>query len=316
MPASAVGEDSGVTFAATNPTLLLPALYLVFKRDNWGIYGAFTVPGGGGELEYDDGVYSTYKTTKLFESVGVSNPEALGSSVYYGVTLGGAWRPIHWLSLALGARMLIAKGSAISYMQGGNGTLSVLQNEKGEPAADGDVIVENQRSALGVSGHLGVDFIPMEELVIGLRYEHQTALDWTNEKMFDGTASKSGEKRYGKEGETYRRDLPGVVGLGVSYQFLPTLRAEASYTMYLNPLARWKSLDEDGHNLADDHDLGWETGIGIEYKFLNLASWMPTLGLSTGVLYANTGANSKSYDPLKPALDHITWGGGIFAELT
>lgn len=309
MPASAVGADTGVTFAAENPTLLFPALYLVFKRDNWGIYGAFTVPGGGGELEYDDGVFSSYKLTSIMKSAGVENSKALGSSAYYGVTLGGAWRPLHWLSVALGARMLVAKGSAITYMRGGNATLSLLQNEKGEPAADGEVIMENQRSALGVSGHLGLDFIPTEALVIGLRYEHQTALNWTNDKMFDGTASKSGEKRYGKEGDEYRRDLPGVVGLGVSYQFVPAVRAEASYSMYLNPLANWNGLE-------DDHEVGWETGLGIEYRFLNVASWMPTLGLSTGFLYANTGADSKSYDPLKPALDHVTWGGGIFAEIT
>lgn len=290
--------DGDVTFKSTNPTLVFPNAYAVFKRDNWAVFGAFTVPGGGGELQYDDGVYSTYALKGV---LGGENPASTGYAAYYAGTLGGAYKPLEWLSFSLGVRLIAGRGWSISEAKGD----TVFKNEAGETIGKGEKLLDMERSALGVSGIVGIDFIPIPELVIGLRYEHQTALEWTVDKMFDPTTKGAAE--YGNEGDKYRRDLPGIIGLGVSYEVLAGLRTEANFGMYLNPLADWEG-DED------DHDLGWEAGLGLEYGFENLVDWMNVLGVSSGFLYADNGAGPDTYWVLKPALNHVIWGAGVFAE--
>ncbi len=290
--------EGDVRFKAINPTYLFPSAYAVFKRDNWAVFGAFTVPGGGGELQYDDGVYTTYGSKGVLGGV---NPASTGFAAYYAGTLGGAYRPLEWLSFSLAARLIVGRGWAISEAKGD----TIFKNDAGETIGEGDKLLDMERSAFGVSGIVGIDFIPIPELVIGLRYEHQTALEWTVDKLFDPTGK--GALEYAEEGEKYRRDLPGIIGLGVSYDVWAGLRTEASFSMYLNPLANW-----DGDE--DDHDLGWETGLAVEYSFDDLTKWMNVLGLSSGFLYASNGAGPDSYWVLKPALDHVIWGGGVFAE--
>ena len=51
-------NDTTVTYASDKPTLFYPDLYAVFRTGDWAVYGAFTVPAGGGSLDYKDGIYA------------------------------------------------------------------------------------------------------------------------------------------------------------------------------------------------------------------------------------------------------------------
>jgi long-chain fatty acid transport protein len=281
---------------------LYPTAFAVYKRERWAAFGAFSFPGGGGELRYDKGANTVWPIQSNLNAMSPRrNAEAYLRSVYYGGTLGGAWQPLPRVSLALGVRALYARTDIIV---DGDTVLAPRNTSK---------IIDHMEEARGFTGILSADFWPTAALNLALRLEGPTSLEWevqrselNLENVIKDPATRAGftallRNSLRAQGETFMRDLPANVGLGAGYALLPALRADLSFNYYLNTLADWGGKE-------DDHSDGWEAALGLEYAF-------PVgLTVSAGGMYTVTGADSETYSVENPALDSYTLGtGGKYA---
>ena len=264
-------ETATQEYAATNPTLLLPSAFLVFTQDNWGVFGTFTVPAGGGSLKYEDGVAALNENP--YAPLAAFNPSLEAFSAYYAGAIGAAFAPHDMISIAVAGRFMTTKQTA-----------KVETEIPVPPLGDATLLLDSEASATGYGAIFGINFSPMPELNIGAHYEMNTALEWEYDTLY-GPLSGS------IAAEPYNRDLPALLGVGIGYVIMPELRAEADLMYYFNEQADWDNAD----SLADN---GYDIGAALEYDVT------PELTISCGYLYSSKGADSTIYNYINPALDY------------
>ncbi|MBN2725661.1 MAG: hypothetical protein JXR95_16470 [Deltaproteobacteria bacterium] len=245
------------TFGDERSVLIFPSLFAVKNMGKFAVFGSFTVPAGGGYLEYKDGVAI---------APGVN---AEGFTAHYAITAGGAYKVSDMISVAIGLRGMYAH-----------------KTTKLGPIGDGSYLLDYESNAQGFTGIISVNVHPMDWLNIALRYEIQTVLEFEN------------EGNYGTDADTYREDLPAVLGFGVSASLLRKITLELNVNYYFNKNADWEGLEKDVDN-------GFETAMSASYKISDMFT------VSAGILYTNAGADKNTYDFLKPPLDAFTMGAGL-----
>ncbi len=284
----------GTEYESDAPSTI-PGLFGLYKTDKWAAFAAFTIPCGGGKVEYDQGNATTFALASqiiagsggFFSAIDSQKLEA--DSFYYGYTLGGAYEFNDMISVSLGVRYIDASKEAK-----GSATVSGLA-----PATT--YAIDYEETADGWGGFVGVNIAPTPDLNIGIRYETDTKLDFEADvKKMDVPLITQGEK--------LRRDLPGLLGLGVGYTITPKVRVEASYTYYLEKNATW----EDRASTTRDESKGgnsYDLAVALTYTF------SPKLKGSVGYMLTNTGISPDEMLPEAPELDAQTVCGGLLYEV-
>ncbi len=153
-----------------------------------------------------------------------------------------------------------------------------------------DIEVDAKQTGSGFAPIVGVYVSPMEGLDIGLRYEGKAAMTLTNETTVDGSGLFP-------DGAETSADMPAMIGVGVSYRVIPSLRVVADFNYYMN-----KDVDWDGREEFVDN--GTEIGAGAEFAVSD------ALLLSGGFLYGQIGAKDGYSTDLDHDFNTITIGGG------
>ncbi len=286
----------GVEYETDVPSIV-PGLFGLYKKDRWAAFAAFTIPCGGGKVRYESGNATTYALGQGF--IGGANAQlALGGypplyntilsqsleceSIYYGLTLGGAYAINDMISVSLGLRYIDAQKEAA-------GSVAIAASSGQVP--DQFAGIDYEETADGFGGIIGINISPTEDFNIGLRYETKTSLDFETDVNRDDLGIFI-------DGSKARRDLPALLSLGAAYNILPNLKLEASYVYYFNEDADWNG-DED------NVDNGYDIGIALEYGFT------PTFKGSIGYLYTDVGIEADYMLPECPELDANTIAAGF-----
>jgi len=285
----------GTEYESDAPSTI-PGLFALYKADKWAAFAAFTIPAGGGTVEYNEGDATTFGlASQIIAGSGgafnaIYNQRLEADSFYYGYTVGGAYQLNDMISVSLGARYIDATKEA-------KGSVSLGSPI---PAYDGTIVdLEYEETADGWGGFVGVNIAPTADLNIGIRYETRTKLDFET-KVKKDTVPPAG---YLTDGAKERQDLPGLLGVGVGYTITPKIKVEASYTYYLEKNATWE--DERLKDAGDSYDLG----IALTYTF------SPKLKGSVGYMLTNTGISPDEMLPEAPELDAQTVCGGLLYEV-
>ncbi len=283
-------------FESDEPSIV-PGVFGVYNKDKWSVFGAMTVVGGGGKVDFSQGSWTTRGAQiKLIDDptappfFGPPGPAKItGESFYLGYTLGGAYEINDIFSVSIGIRYVDAhteaKGSAVLYT---DGALT--------PAVP-PVAIDYEEDGDGWGGIFGLNIAPNEKFNIGLRFETKTNLDLKATVKQD-TYSLLPSLKGITNGQERPRDLPGLVGVGVSYWLSPKLRLETNYTQYLNTHADWGGAED---RVNDGYDLG----ITLEYHFND------SLLASIGYLRTVLGVDADEMLPENPELDANTIGAGF-----
>jgi long-chain fatty acid transport protein len=304
----------GTEYDSTAPNVV-PGLFTLFRKDQWAGYFAFTIPCGGGKVDFEDGNATipslvAWLNDEARETIGapiydadtITNASLEGNSYYYGFTVGGAHALNDMVSVSLGVRYIDA-----SREFEGSATLSPTPTGAFLGLTDATHEVKTEETGDGWGGILGVNISPTDELTIGIRYETKTSLELKTKQKKDtleairpGGAVTDGAKR--------DRDLPALLGLGVSYNILPDLKADVNFTYYFNDDADW---DDNRLTYIQDEtkkDNGYDLGIAFEYVF------MPQLKASLGYMYTDAGIDPDDISFENPELDAHTIAGGLAYE--
>lgn len=216
----------------------LPGVFVLSKHKQWAGFFTITVVAGGGEVNYAEGSASLMK---MMETMGfpLTSPVAhklTGDSAVMEYRLGGAWAVSDTLSFSTGLR--VVDGYRKAKM-----TLPGLTPE------------EFEDTATGWGGLFAVNYAPADRWNFGLHYETNVALEY-DRKIKSGSLLPKGK---------YDRDLPALLGLGVSYQIQPDLMLSFSWTYYMN---RWADWDHDADMDMDKDYItnSWDLSMALEYK--------------------------------------------------
>ena len=292
---------NGTKYETDEPDFV-PSLFALYKQDRWAAFGAVTIVVAGGKIDYENGDVTTLGLASsiitsfnaLFPGpppafTGILDQRLEGKSYFIGYTIGGAYKINDMISVSLGARYVDASRDFKGYATLGGGSFGPRT-----------YAVDYDETGNGWGGIIGVDVSPIEELNIGLRYESKTSIELTSDVTTDtvpGGLVTNGAKR--------NRDLPALLGLGISYKFTPKIRVEADLTYYFNQNAGWddnpvtKSADET------QKDDGYDVGIACEYTF------NPQWKASVGYMYTYTGIHPDNMSIETPELDADTIAGGV-----
>jgi long-chain fatty acid transport protein len=290
---------AGGTLDSDEPSII-PGLFAVYKQDRWSVFFDVTIPGGGGKVDYKDG---NARTTMLslpgaFGGLGTylggptGNPNNIDQSLeadsyYVGYSLGGAFKLFDSLSIGGGVRYVDAYQKFKGKAQGAINSI--------------DVKIEREDTAWNY--FLGLDWAPIKDLNIGLTYMSNTPLNFKADTR-DTSPGQVVSNRVGwADGTHEREDLPGYIGLGVSYFIIPgTLRIEPNLTYYLEKQATFQNQRFQASDPGNSYDIG----VALEY-ILN-----PQWRFSVGYMHTEIqNMESTSLLPEAPELDANTIGLGL-----
>ncbi len=290
------GEDGTYT---TDVPSTVPGFFTVYKKDKWAGFFALTVPGGGGKVEFEDGNARTVQlaTQVIMASggafVGIDDMYIEADSHQFGYTLGGAFQISRMFSVAGGIRYIDATQSFAGYAD-----LTVNPLLPPGAVAQDKFKVDLDRDASGWGYFLGCDITPTDKINIGLLYMSRTELEFSTDASRDdiGVLGALGWD------EDVREDLPGILGLGVSYRVIDPLVLEFNYTRYLESQA---ALDDQRFEDSDPGD-------SQEYGFSATYTINPQWRASLGYLYTDIkGMEKESLLVEAPELDASTIGLGV-----
>ncbi len=292
----ATNRFSGMEFES-DKTDIVPALFALYKKDRWSAFGAFSIPAGGGSIEFEQGNATTAGIGMAviggsggYYSLPITNQYIEGKSVYYGYTVGGAYAFNDMCSVSLAARYINAEKEGNGFV-----TLSGL-------LGDDTYAVDYEQDDGGLGFILGANITPSEDWNIGLRYETKTGLDLGYTVNRDDLDALMPPGALPPTGFAEKRDLSAILGLGVAYTVSPNIRLEADLTYYLNEDADWS--DPRFVNV----DNGYDLGIALEYTF------SPELKGSVGYLLTQTGLDPDGLLLEYPELDAHTIAAGVAYE--
>lgn len=303
--------------------VIIPDVYIVRKQDDWALFFAVTVPGGGGRISWEEGDATTaglvLQTAGLAAGSGggtgasaVRSQSVEISSEYIGLTSGAAFKINDMVSVAVSGRYIAAYRSASATADFSLDAVGAV------PGNETSVIIDSDFdfNARGFGGIVGIDIKPMEKLLLGLRYETVTKLDFKylvnsrSATVAGPVAALNSAVSQGllatlasidKDGQRIRYDLPASLGLGVDYTLAPGFDVMSGFNYYFIKNASWEGV-------AGYHN-GWEVSLGATGQV------MPGLKLGIGSLYTVTGeTDSTPYLVENPHLNAWTVGlGGTYA---
>ncbi|MCF0223567.1 MAG: hypothetical protein HUK20_04795 [Fibrobacter sp.] len=287
------GENStyeGETFVPTMPSLLA-----TYKTGNLAVSGGFTVAGGGGSVEFDDGI-------PTFDALGLSLTRAMGmmppktlsamdvtpsleASMYtFGLTLGAAYRFIPMVSGYVGARYNYTTNNYSA-----EADLTKLGMGKME--------LDVEQTGWGITPIFGLSF-QYKGLTVGTKFEYNTSIEVENDTKKMPDAMKSSLPAFA-DGAKNNADLPSYFAFGVQYAILNNLRAAVSYHHFYDYWADY-SGDE-------------ESTLGGTNEYLFGAEWdiIPSLTVSGGVQLTRFALSDEFQSDMNFNTDANTFGGGV-----
>ncbi len=306
----------GYEFQDTTPVPVLPSLFLVYKKDQFAGFFAFTIPGGGGTVRYGENSYTGFTYFANANKADSIQTDLKSSSVYYGMTIGGAFEVVKdLLSVAAGGKVVMMRNETSVVGEAG------LSAGGGAFLGGWSAKADYKEQANGFGGFIGLNVTPTKELNIGIKYdsvvrlkqkymvnkEDVTVNTWGNAALtanLRALAEGLQNAVLKNEGRYRNQDLPDVLSLGVSYKVTPELLVAASYTAYFNKNAMWQKdypdTDTTQNNKDSEvssnkkmvqkyYDTSHDAGLCIEYAVTK------ELTLSVGYLYSLYGTNKNWY---------------------
>lgn len=310
----------------------IPNFALYSVRDERAIFWTFGAIGGGGDLEYKDGVAGIAVVPDIINGstalamMGLTNAKDIGSSaegtnMYIQNTLGRAWMINDKLSMSIAARAVVG-------MRNLKGDLNVTAEKDGHTLpihAD----IDTERTAWGFGGQIGFNYKASDRLNLALRYDTRVKMNFKasgteNKAGLGALFGHSGNKDFDlgfsdfypeyAPGVKYRRDLPAILAAGASYKVTDRWTMALSGNYYFNKDAKMdktKKSDSvilkqvNAQHFDPEYDNGWEIAVGTEYKLTDKWTWIGSVN------YADTGAKKNSYDDIEYALNSIMVGTGL-----
>ncbi|MGM0666809.1 MAG: OmpP1/FadL family transporter [Bacteroidota bacterium] len=360
-----LGGEKPVEYTGEVSAPLFPSVYAAFKLGKFVISAGFNPIGGGGGAEYlgglpsfempvstlvpslqsqllelDAGVQLAGYPDPMFRNVQAYAADITftGSSVYYGTQVNFSYEVNKMISVALGARYVMAKntyqgsvsnvtitaspdattGIPAPYTDSpGNYLRTIASHPYAAAAGAADELnmtaayldaatnleADVEQSGSGITPIVSVNISPIDMLNIAVKYEHKTKLELET-TVIDG---KDAGGMY-VDGSKVVADMPAMLSVGASLNPMDKILVSAGVHYFFD-----KNNDYDGNPNQDVEMIDKnfiEYALGVEYKLFG------PLSVSAGYLGTQTGVNDNYQSDIRYSLNTNTFGGGVKLSLT
>ena len=254
---------------------VIPSAHFAYVADRWSISSHFGVPGGGGELEYADGLpmFDVMVRQMIFGNVRAmaiagGAPEAMaaaqanaaagqaavgssftGKTFLFGWQLGGSYKLTDNLSAYVGARLLMASASYV-----GNVSFSL----GGDPVVMG---LNTEQSGFGVAPILGLDY-KMDRLNLALKYEFESKVEVENTTSeFPAQFNDVPSLARFKDGEKSQMGQPALLTAGAAYDVTSALKLSAGMHYFFDKNTDYNGLEDEINKNTTEYLLGAEYAL-------------------------------------------------------
>ncbi len=363
--ATALFGAAAKEYTGTVSAPVFPSVYAAFKVGKIVISAGFNPVGGGGGAEYagglpsfelqvaslvpilqaqlsplDQGVVGMEYPDPMFRNVQsyVADIEFTGSSVYYGTQVNFSYELNKMISVALGARYIIARNTYTGSVSGVQITAApdvstglttpytgtpgdYLRAVAAHPYAlaagvdgqlngaatlidastniEADVVEEGT----GITPVISVNISPVKMLNVAVKYEFKTKLELET-KVNDG---KDAGGMF-VDGEKVVADIPAMLSVGASLNPLNKLLVSAGIHYYFDTAVDYDGSADIDVSMIDNNFI--EYALGIEYGLFG------PLSISAGYLGTKTGVNDLYQSDMRYSLNTSTFGGGFKISVT
>ena len=325
-------------YGATLTAPCLPGLDIIWKQDKWAVFFDLAVMQAAMDMTFGDGLaVLTWGNLLAFETgfnpdtqnlVSFSmDAEAVRNEMYIGITLGGAYEFVNWLSAGGGLRIIHAQGNMkvkiddVRYLYRTNLT-GLYTLEEGD-----DWGLDTDTEGLGFGIILSTHFRPeglipaLKGLDATLRFEYYFPMELektTNSFEAPASIEQSGNLDIFKDGSA-NSDFNSGAGYGhgngskvLKTTYAPTLNIGLSYMLFdwIKLLSSFQlsfrqMRDLDGRE--KDYNTGFQAGLGVEFILTD------KITLSTGYLYNDFGIKPECRTEADMLLSsHQVGAGGKF----
>ena len=292
---------------------VIPSLHFAYVSDRWSISSHFGVPGGGGKLDYDNGlpmfdvmvrqmifgnVYGALMgggapqataATQAYQMAGAAdvNSAFSGQTFLFGWQVGGTYKLTDNLSAYAGARLLMAK----SKYEGS------VYYALGEQEQSMDLLTE--QSGFGIAPIVGLDY-KFDRLNLAVKYEFGSNIEMENSTssfptQFDDVASLS---RF-QDGVKSQSDQPALFTAGAAYDLTNALKLSAGMHYYFDKDANYNGLEDEINSNTVEYMLGAEYAL------------FPKLTLSAGVQLTDYDVTDNYNSNTGFMVSSYSLGGGL-----
>ena len=255
---------------------VIPSAHFAYVADRWSISSHFGVPGGGGELDYADGlpmfdvmvrqmifgnVYASLTgnqvppataATQAYTMAGEAavNSSFSGKTYLFGWQLGGSYKLTDNLSAYAGARLLMARASYVG---------EVSYSVGGQPATV--MGLNTEQSGFGVAPILGLDY-KLDRLNLALKYEFGSKVEVENKTtefpdQFNAVPSLA---RF-QDGEKSQMGQPALLTAGAAYDVTSALQLSAGFHYFFDKDADYNGLEKEINSNTTEYLLGAEYAL-------------------------------------------------------
>ncbi|MDR2841038.1 MAG: aromatic hydrocarbon degradation protein, partial [Paludibacter sp.] len=295
-PFAGFGDNATKNYEGKASALFIPSFQAAYKTGKWTVSGAFAIVGGGGTVEFKQGLPSFEAQVATLPGMAnamltpmggsitqYSLEQSLqGSSIIYGAQLGATYQINNLLSVYAGVRTSIVNngyegslkniqinptipGTPFNGAMMPAGTfIGTLAGMGYIPQAIADNIltqvadkeIDLTQSGLGFAPIFGVDF-KYNNLNIGAKYEFKTAIDVKNKTV---AGKDAGMPNFADEVKT-PYDIPALLTVGAQYAISSAWSVSAGYHHFFDSDA--KAVDNKQEKINGGIN---EFLAGVEYR--------------------------------------------------
>jgi len=248
-----------------------------------------------------------------------------GSSMFLGATFNVAYAFSDWGSVSLGFRATQGQSAydAFAFYNIEN-TVTGDFVETQEPLPDEiSINVKTEEEGKGINGILGLHLKPMENLEIAAQWQLNTKMKLERSFALESDLDESGNLStstapdadpYRVDAEvsrmifpkdSNRKDIPGIISVGVKYGATSEFDVELGLNYYQNEQAKW-GMDADGNKTGEYYVNSFEAAVSGEWK----QDWGV---LSGGYLYSSPGVETEGQGYLTYSVpSHSVAAGGRY----
>ena len=299
---------------------VIPSIHASYNHDKWSVNASFSLGGGGGKCEFDQGLgsFEALYAGQIYSSVAAAGALPIfqgynldsymkGRQYYFGLSVGATYKFIDNLAGFVGLRGVFATCNYNGYVQDVNYSLAVSPTPID---ANSDLALNCDQTGFGVTPIIGIDYRINKHWNVAARFEAETKLRLKNKTEMNAVALAqvaAGNATLSQfaDDKKVEANIPGILSAGAQYSPIDQVRIMAGWHYYFDKAA--KQYGGKQHRIDKNTQ---EFSAGVEW---DCCKWVTISGSWQNTRY---GLGDDYMNDLSFNLSNNMVGGGVRINAT
>ena len=299
---------------------VIPSIHASYNHDKWSVNASFSLGGGGGKCEFDQGLgsFEALYAGQIYSSVAAAGALPIfqgynldsymkGRQYYFGLSVGATYKFIDNLAGFVGLRGVYSTCNYNGYVQDVNYSLATSPTPID---VNSDLALNCDQTGFGVTPIIGIDYRINKHWNVAARFEAETKLRLKNKTEMNAVALAqvaAGNATLSQfaDGKKVEANIPGILSAGAQYSPIDQVRIMAGWHYYFDKAA--KQYGGKQHKIDKNTQ---EFSAGVEW---DCCKWVTISGSWQNTRY---GLGDEYMNDLSFNLSNNMIGGGVRINAT